>query len=229
MTDVNSDIGLLAGYLIASVPFLAGGVAKGAMAISAPRHELSQPEPECGRGSGARGKHGQCLAGQQQLREFERPDPPVRARHDRAELHLWRGADPNGFSDTGSMTTSFPKPATIRSRTPAIPSRRRSGQEFTSAPLDHGIAGPLEQRELCEHRHGIDDQRRHEVPRTAQPVQPRHRPSRARPAPSNSDSIQTAFNEVDQASTNLQRQFGLSRRRRRRHFDRLVPWWRSGR
>ena len=29
---------------------------------------------------------------------------------------------------------------------------------------------------------------------------------------SNSDSIQTAFNEVDQASTNLQRQFGLSRR-----------------
>ena len=34
MADVNSDIGLLAGYLIASVPFLAGGVAKGAMAIS---------------------------------------------------------------------------------------------------------------------------------------------------------------------------------------------------
>ncbi|MBA4172511.1 MAG: conjugal transfer protein TraG, partial [Hyphomicrobium sp.] len=29
---------------------------------------------------------------------------------------------------------------------------------------------------------------------------------------SNSDSIQTAFSEVDQASTNLQRQFGLSRR-----------------
>lgn len=29
---------------------------------------------------------------------------------------------------------------------------------------------------------------------------------------SNSDSIQTAFNEVDQASTSLQRQFGLSRR-----------------
>ena len=36
ITDVNADIGLLAGYLIASVPFLAGGVARGAMAISAP-------------------------------------------------------------------------------------------------------------------------------------------------------------------------------------------------
>src|SRR5690606_324525 len=34
MSDVNSDIGVLAGYLVASVPFLAGGVAKGAMAIS---------------------------------------------------------------------------------------------------------------------------------------------------------------------------------------------------
>ena len=34
MTDVNRDIGLLAGYLVASVPFLAGGVAKGALAIS---------------------------------------------------------------------------------------------------------------------------------------------------------------------------------------------------
>ena len=34
IADVNSDIGILAGYLIASVPFLAGGIAKGAMAIS---------------------------------------------------------------------------------------------------------------------------------------------------------------------------------------------------
>src|SRR3546814_12589772 len=34
MSDVNSDIGILAGYLIASIPFLAGGVARGALAIS---------------------------------------------------------------------------------------------------------------------------------------------------------------------------------------------------
>src|SRR3546814_18933636 len=34
MTDVNRDIGLLAGYLAASVPFLAGGIAQGALAIS---------------------------------------------------------------------------------------------------------------------------------------------------------------------------------------------------
>lgn len=43
MADVNSDIGLLAGYLIASVPFLAGGVAKGAMAIS--HHATSYLNP----------------------------------------------------------------------------------------------------------------------------------------------------------------------------------------
>src|SRR3546814_553024 len=34
MSDVNSDIGILAGYLVASIPFLAGGVARGALAIS---------------------------------------------------------------------------------------------------------------------------------------------------------------------------------------------------
>jgi conjugal transfer mating pair stabilization protein TraG len=43
MTDVNSDIGILAGYLIASVPFLAGGVAKGALAISS--HATSYLNP----------------------------------------------------------------------------------------------------------------------------------------------------------------------------------------
>ena len=34
MTEANDDIGLLAGYLVASIPFLAGGIARGAMAIS---------------------------------------------------------------------------------------------------------------------------------------------------------------------------------------------------
>lgn len=42
---------------------------------------------------------------------------------------------------------------------------------------------------------------------------------------SNSDSIQTAFSEVDQASTNLQRQFGLSRRAA---DDITVSWFLNG-
>lgn len=42
---------------------------------------------------------------------------------------------------------------------------------------------------------------------------------------SNSDSIQTAFGEVDQASTNLQRQFGLSRRAA---DDITVAWFLNG-
>jgi conjugal transfer mating pair stabilization protein TraG len=43
MADVNSDIGLLAGYLIASVPFLAGGVAKGAHGDLAPATSYLNP------------------------------------------------------------------------------------------------------------------------------------------------------------------------------------------
>jgi conjugal transfer mating pair stabilization protein TraG len=34
MQDITSDVGILAGYLIASVPFLAAGIAKGAMSIA---------------------------------------------------------------------------------------------------------------------------------------------------------------------------------------------------
>lgn len=34
MQDITADVGILAGYLIASVPFLAAGIARGAMAIS---------------------------------------------------------------------------------------------------------------------------------------------------------------------------------------------------
>src|SRR3546814_4463423 len=43
MTDVNRDIGLLAGYLVASVPFLSGGIATGALAISG--QATSYPNP----------------------------------------------------------------------------------------------------------------------------------------------------------------------------------------
>jgi hypothetical protein len=172
MADVNSDIGLLAGYLIASVPFLAGGVAKGRHGDFAPCDELSQSEPERCRGSGARSEHGQRLAGQYQLREFERPDPPVRARHDRAQLHLWRGADPN-IQRHRLNDDEFPR-SQLRPASQlelSLHAQPRTGVHL--APVDNGIAGPLEQRELCEHCDGIDDQRRHEVPRTAQPIQPR--------------------------------------------------------
>src|SRR3546814_19089857 len=45
MTDLNRFIGLLAGYLVASVPFLAGGIAKGALAISGQATSYLNPSP----------------------------------------------------------------------------------------------------------------------------------------------------------------------------------------
>jgi conjugal transfer mating pair stabilization protein TraG len=95
MADVNSDIGLLAGYLIASAlprwrccERRHGDLASG--------DELSQSQPERCRRSCPRGEHRQCIARQYQLRELERHDASVRARHGCPELHLRRTADPHG-------------------------------------------------------------------------------------------------------------------------------------
>ncbi|UAJ12396.1 conjugal transfer protein TraG N-terminal domain-containing protein [Polymorphobacter megasporae] len=43
ISDAASDIAMLAGYMMASVPFLAGGIAKGAMAISSNATSFLQP------------------------------------------------------------------------------------------------------------------------------------------------------------------------------------------
>ena len=72
MTQVNSDIGVLAGYLVASIPFLAGGIAKGALAIAGQATSYLNPSQNAAEEAAARGQHRQCVTRQQQYRQFER-------------------------------------------------------------------------------------------------------------------------------------------------------------
>jgi hypothetical protein len=118
------------------------------------------------------GEHRQRLARQHQLRKLERPHPPVRARHDRAELHLWRAADADLQRHRGN-DHELPGRQLRPDPDLQLSLHADAGPGVHGAPFDDGIAGPRQQRELCQCRDRIDDQRGHEVPRAQGPVQPR--------------------------------------------------------
>jgi hypothetical protein len=124
MADVNSDIGLLAGYLIASVPFLAGGVAKGAMAISHHATSYLNPSQNAAEEAAREASTGNVSLGNT---SFENSSVLTRqfAQGTIAPSFTYGAPQTRTFSDTGAMTTSFRMAATTRSRPPAIPSRRR--------------------------------------------------------------------------------------------------------
>lgn len=210
MTDVNSDIGLLAGYLIASVPFLAGGVAKGAMAISHHATSYLNPSQNAAEEAAREASTGNVSLGNT---SFENSSVLTRqfAQGTIAPSFTYGAAQTRTFSDTGSMTTSFPEASYDQLPNSSYPFTPSLGQEFTSrlstmasqarsnSESYANIATESTTSALTKFRELRSQFSRGSAFESATGT-------------SNSDSIQTAFNEVDQASTNLQRQFGLSRR-----------------
>ena len=210
MADVNSDIGLLAGYLIASVPFLAGGVAKGAMAISHHATSYLNPSQNAAEEAAREASTGNVALGNTSL---ENSSVMTRqfAQGTVAPSFTYGAAQTRTLSDTGTTTTSFPEASYDQLPNSSYPFTPTLGQEFTSRlstmasqarsnsetyanVATESTASAVSQfRELRnQFSHGSAFE--------------------SATGTSNSDSIQTAFSEVDQASTNLQRQFGLSRR-----------------
>ena len=63
IADSNADIGLLAGYLVASVPFLAAGMAKGAMAISSQATSYLAPSQNAAEEAGREAATGNIASG----------------------------------------------------------------------------------------------------------------------------------------------------------------------
>lgn len=210
ITDVNADIGLLAGYLIASVPFLAGGVARGAMAISAQATSYLGPSQNAAEEAAREASTGNVALGNTSLenstvltRQF--------AQATVAPSFAYGAAQMRTVSDSGSTTTSFPDAAydqvpnssypftptlgaEFSSRLSTMASEARSNSETYANVATQSTASAVskfrELRQQLSSAHGSE---------TAQ-------------GNSSSDSIQTAYSEVDQASASLQRQFGLSRR-----------------
>ena len=210
MADVNSDIGLLAGYLIASVPFLAGGVAKGAMAISHHATSYLNPSQNAAEEAAREASTGNVSLGNT---SFENSSVLTRqfAQGTIAPSFTYGAPQTRTFSDTGAMTTSFPDGSYDQIPTSSYPFTPTLGQEFTARLST--MASPA--------RANSETYANVATESTASAVtkfrELRDQFSRgasfeSATGTSNSDSIQTAFSEVDQASTNLQRQFGLSRR-----------------
>ncbi len=210
MADVNSDIGLLAGYLIASVPFLAGGVAKGAMAISHNATSYLNPSQNAAEEAAREASTGNVSLGNT---GFENSSVLNRqfAQGTIAPSFTYGAPQTRTFSDTGSMTTSFPDGSYDQIPNSSYPFTPTLGQEFTArlstmasqaransetyanVATESTTSAVTKFRELRDQfSHGASFE--------------------SATGTSNSDSIQTAFSEVDQASTSLQRQFGLSRR-----------------
>lgn len=210
MADVNSDIGTLAGYLIASVPFLAGGVAKGAMAISHHATSYLNPSQNAAEEAAREASTGNVALGNT---SFENSSVLTRqfAQGTIAPSFTYGAAQTRTFSDTGSMTTSFGEASYDQLPNSSYPFTPTLGQEFTSrlstmasqarsnSETYANIATESTTSAVTRFRELRDQFSRGSSFETAT-------------GQSNADSIQTAFSEVDQASTNLQRQFGLSRR-----------------
>ncbi len=210
MADVNNDIGVLAGYLIASVPFLAGGVAKGAMAISHHATSYLNPSQNAAEEAAREASTGNVALGNT---SFENSSVLTRqfAQGTIAPSFTYGASQTRTFSDTGSMTTSFAEASYDQLPNSSYPFTPSLGQEFTSrlstmasqarsnSETYANIATESTTSAVTRFRELRDQFSRGSSFETAT-------------GQSSSDSIQTAFSEVDQASTNLQRQFGLSRR-----------------
>ena len=210
MADVNSDIGLLAGYLIASVPFLAGGVAKGAMAISHHATSYLNPSQNAAEEAAREASTGNVSLGNT---SFENSSVLTRqfAQGTVAPSFTYGAPQTRTVSDSGAVTTSFGQASYDQLPNSSYPFTPTLGQEFTSrlstmasqaranSESYANVAAESTSSAVSKFRELRDQFSRGNSFESATGT-------------STSDSIQTAFSEVDQASTNLQRQFGLSRR-----------------
>ncbi len=210
MADVNSDIGLLAGYLIASVPFLAGGVAKGAMAISHHATSYLNPSQNAAEEAAREASTGNVSLGNT---SFENSSVLTRqfAQGTIAPSFTYGAPQTRTFSDTGAMTTSFPDGSYDQIPTSSYPFTPTLGQDFT-ARLSTMASQARANSETYANVATESTASAVTKFRELRDQFSRGASFESATGTSNSDSIQTAFSEVDQASTNLQRQFGLSRR-----------------
>lgn len=223
MADVNSDIGLLAGYLIASVPFLAGGVAKGAMAISHHATSYLNPSQNAAEEAAREASTGNVSLGNT---SFENSSVLTRqfAQGTIAPSFTYGAPQTRTFSDTGAMTTSFPDGSYDQIPTSSYPFTPTLGQEFT-ARLSTMASQARANSESYANVATESTTSAVTKFRELRDQFSRGASFESATGTSNSDSIQTAFSEVDQASTSLQRQFGLSRRAA---DDISTAWFLSG-
>ena len=223
MSDVNSDIGILAGYLVASIPFLAGGVARGALAISGQATSYLNPSQNAAEEAAREASTGNVSLGNSNIdnstvfsRQF--------AQGNLAPNIAYGAAQTRGFSDSGTQTTSFPDGEFAAVPNSSYPFTPTLGQDFT------GRLGTMasQSRTQSETYANLAQQSTSSAVTRFSEIRNAYSQGRSSETISGvgtNDSVGTAFNEVDNASRALQQQFGLSRRA---SDDITVSWFLNG-
>jgi len=223
MSDVNSDIGVLAGYLVASVPFLAGGVAKGAMAISTQATSYLNPSQNAAEEAAREASTGNVSLGNSNIdnssvfsRQF--------AQGSLAPNIAYGAGQTRSFGESGTQTTGFPGAEFAHVPTSSYPFSPTLGQDFsgrlsTMASQSRGQSETFSN--LAQQSTSSAVTRFNEI----RDAYTRSRSNESVSGTSTSDSIGSAFNEVDSASKTLQQQFGLTRRAA---DDITVSWFLNG-
>lgn len=210
MSDVNSDIGILAGYLVASIPFLAGGVARGAMAISGQATSYLNPSQNAAEEAAREASTGNVSLGNSNIdnstvfaRQF--------AQGSLAPSIAYGAGQTRSVSDNGTQTTGYPNGEFAAVPNSSYPFTPTLGQDFT-ARLGSMASQSRTQSEtfanLAQQSTSSALTRFSEI----RNAYSQGRSSDTMSGTSTSDSIGKAFSEVDNASQTLQQQFGLSRR-----------------
>ena len=210
MADVNNDIGILAGYLIASVPFLAGGVARGAMAISHHATSYLNPSQNAAEEAAREASTGNVALGNT---SFENSNVLTRqfAQGTVAPSFAYGAAQTRTVSASGAVETSYPEASYDQLPNSSYPFTPSVGQEVSSRLATMAS----EARANSESLANIAAQSTSSAVSRFRELRDQYSQGQAfetATGQSNSDSIQTAFSEVDHASLALQRQYGLSRR-----------------
>lgn len=210
MADVNSDIGLLAGYLIASVPFLAGGVAKGAMAISHQATSYLNPSQNAAEEAAREASTGNVALGNTSLenstvmtRQF--------AQGTIAPSFTYGAAQIRTISDSGAQTTSYPEAAYDQLPNSSYPFTPTLGQDFSSrlSTMASSYHANSQSKSASAQQSTISSIGQFRELRDQTNSGMSFETARGT---SSSDSVQRAYSEVDQASSVLQQKYGLSRR-----------------
>ncbi|QSB45442.1 MULTISPECIES: conjugal transfer protein TraG N-terminal domain-containing protein [Sphingomonadales] len=223
MSDVNSDIGILAGYLVASIPFLAGGVARGALAISGQATSYLNPSQNAAEEAAREASTGNVSLGNSNIdnstvfsRQF--------AQGNLVPNIAYGAAQTRGFSDSGTQTTSFPDGEFAAVPNSSYPFTPTLGQDFT------GRLGTMasQSRTQSETYANLAQQSTSSALTRFSEIRNAYSQGQSSDTVSGvgtNDSIGTAFSEVDNASRTLQQQFGLSRRA---SDDITVSWFLNG-
>mgnify|MGYP003671844754 CR=1 FL=1 len=223
MSDVNSDIGILAGYLVASIPFLAGGVARGALAISGQATSYLNPSQNAAEEAARDASTGNVSLGNSNIdnsnvfsRQF--------AQGNLAPNIAYGATQTRSISDTGTQTTSFPDGEFASVPNSSYPFTPTLGQDFSSRLSTMAS----ESRSQSETFSNLAQQSTSSAVTRFSELRDAYTRSRSNETvsgTSTNDSIGRTFSELDNASNTLQQQFGLSRRA---SDDITVSWFLNG-